>query len=469
MNSSAQTNIPLPMPKMVAFFEAFHATDPAALEQYTRGKTLDVNKPFGCDKTLCSLSGGHEEHQYTVLSCVLTSFVDGHIGIEECVKMLQFLLEQGVDTEAESMVSHTDVEVTAMRYLFTTLALRPNRQRVQDLVRIIGLLIHNGTSMFTKSYTARQAPQKILDVGLNLHTAVVSPVAVPMMLHCPPTLLELVLKAFKRQGFALIAPGINQRDLDVIHTYLDQLVRKIHAFLFRPSGEWKESFPGEIAKMLEKKIRLLSKYDAVLECDKKVLENLLVVVGEVQRIGQEEGGWHLFRNGKRCWDKLVSPVIVIQNSAKYRNERAKELYARGSQKVIQHGFFASDTDWWRFKLCPACQEEYPGLLKWNTDMEWRDSLSWYKFWDRSDKSNLQRIKDEWTMTQDLSCMMCKKNEKGSFCTFTVGEEKSVTVSTLETMGKGMGMEGKELACFIEESMAQLTELNVIGEKWDAYR
>jgi hypothetical protein len=170
--------------------------------------------------------------------------------------------------------------------------------------------------------------------------------------HCPPLLLEVLLKDYARRGYSLtsiiddndeLIPScrINLRTARVDmfsyrETCISRVVKSLYSDLMNSTG-WQEEYPGEVADIWEKKIGLFNRFRALSEPEKDLL---LAILRSLRAIGRmPPASCH---NDKAArWSILcesVKPFLMtpaLQAHDRYRPTGDPAMTRRSHRFVIQ--------------------------------------------------------------------------------------------------------------------------------------
>lgn len=286
-----------------------------------------------------------------------------------------------------------------MESLFSQLLQRRSRHVVEAICQIVGLLVDHGAEIPFKPIKEIFGPlEGNEDLGLLMSESDYDrhPIAIAMMVHCPPSLLELVLKSKAKAAdddsdeVHALRASVDPSSAGPLKTDLGFLVRSLHCHFFMPKGDWMEAYNGEVGDSLRKKVELLVKYGAVTSIEETVLRGLVCAVRKVYSFEDRK----LTRNGFPCWLQLFKAICstdlpdpdVVDGS-----------HLRG------HAFYVSKAPRWCGPLCQPGAG--PSTGAWNYGLEYFFFGKWLRFWETSSNGQVEAVRQQfWNL------MSCKADE-----------------------------------------------------------
>lgn len=417
------------------FVAAASHGDVAALERCAEFRAVPKNAsiiiPSGCGRPKCTRTYCFGEY-LNMIGAVAMNMQLGKVLPQDCIDTVQWLLKRGGEDleeafpelvwregekarlmEGEGTFEHCRFSgclhpvIAApvhnnIEGLFSQLLKRQSREKVGATCQLIELLVNQGAQMPRERLGWRFGPGEVNhDLGLLLGEAAPArdPVGIAMALHCPPSLLEFVLKTYERESHHLLDTPDQQTPIEpmrIPRTDLNFLVRCIHCRIFMPTGDWEEAYHGEVADMLKKKVDLLIQYGVVDEMEQEALQRLVAAVQVVYfQVGIH--GWDMKRDGKKCWDILFEALHPT---------RLSQAYLPRPLVVRNHRFEAATYTPW---LSVYNGADDPCLNNfWSPEIEWQYFMEWLKFWEASDKGVLGDIRTEFWRSNRCCCEPCQR-------------------------------------------------------------
>ncbi|KAF5611919.1 uncharacterized protein FSUBG_1946 [Fusarium subglutinans] len=270
----------------------------------------------------------------------------GETPIDQCVDALEWLLERKFDMREQQdqpWYIANDYCDHVPEFLVTILSKSPDRVRTEGICQMIKMLHSHGYSlplhMNFASFMDRC--QSWEDHGTVRF--ITGPLDVALRSHCPPDLLELVLRDYVRRlvGFEVIyeepSQPLMQRwagkyrfdepfDLqfgggvvetaDVSWWQLTNLLYTTWGLfldLMDSSTAWAEEYPGEAADVFEKKIEILIEYQVLNQDEEGMLRGIVQAMRSMTTPTKvSSNGVVSDSDSQRCWDALYSAIIPFR-------------------------------------------------------------------------------------------------------------------------------------------------------------
>ncbi|KAF5555236.1 hypothetical protein FNAPI_6197 [Fusarium napiforme] len=277
------------------FHSALRCADVEAMERcYNLAKPpIDLTWEVSCQ---CPSDKAHNHHR--PIDVVLECLAIDSVPIDRCIEAIRWLLSKGYEAneQRDQAWYRNDQHCYHMPELvIDLLGKTSDKARVEGICEIITMLHNHGYSLpyrmnlhqfFRRSYDQKVKPgliRKPMDIALRS--------------HCPISFLELILQEYQRRGVNALAvhdgcPPEMTTWVGIWPFYYWELPfwRQSTNFgnvlwglfldIADPSTSWKESYQGEAADILEKKIQLLIEYQFVQLQETKVLRRLVTALRE---------------------------------------------------------------------------------------------------------------------------------------------------------------------------------------------
>ncbi|SCV50688.1 uncharacterized protein FFB14_11568 [Fusarium fujikuroi] len=268
----------------------------------------------------------------------------GETPIDKCVDALEWLLQRQFDMKEQQdqpWYAANDYCDHVPEFLLMILGKSPDRARTEGICQMIKMLHSHGYSlphnMNFDSFMCRSWE----DVGLVRY--ITGPLDVALRSHCPPYLLELVLRDYVRRlvGFEvtyeelphplmqrwagkyrlqeqhlLFGGGVVEtvdkpwwKLTNVLHTawglFLD---------LMDSSTAWAEEYRGEAADVFEQKIEILIEYRMLNQLEENMLRGIVQAMRSMTTPTKAScNGVVSDSDSQRCWEALYRAIIPFEN------------------------------------------------------------------------------------------------------------------------------------------------------------
>ncbi|KAK2137848.1 hypothetical protein NOF04DRAFT_1135080, partial [Fusarium oxysporum II5] len=280
------------------FHDALRSADVKVMERCAQfGAAPDtrweLSESDGCQ---CISERRHTHHRPIdeLLECVYL----GETPIGKCVDALKWLLERKFDmTEQKDQpwYAANDYCDHVPEFLLMILTKSPDRVRTEGICQMTKMLHSHGYSlpfhMNFDSYMSRSWE----DHGLV--RSITGPLDVALRSHCPPYLLELVLRDYMRRlvGF--------EHDLGISLDLMDN------------STSWAEVYRGEAADVFEQKIEILIDYQVLNQLEETMLRGIVEAMRSMTTPKKASSiGLVDDLNSQRCWGTLYSAIIPLRTT-----------------------------------------------------------------------------------------------------------------------------------------------------------
>ena len=149
--------------------------------------------------------------------------------------------------------------------------------------------------------------------------------------HVSPSVLDLILSEHASRGLKLkewhkacppslakLARADNCRDdfnIWVEVTYIDELLRTLHADLHSKWTNWEESYSSEVADIFHEKLELMIKYEMIDSSEEALLKSIEHALYDIAKEGMPTGRYDR-ELVKRSWEilgKAVMPFATDDN------------------------------------------------------------------------------------------------------------------------------------------------------------
>ncbi|KAF5971601.1 hypothetical protein FBULB1_9144 [Fusarium bulbicola] len=299
------------------FHSALRCVDMEAMERCYNlaNPPTDLTWKVSCR---CPSDKDHKHHRPIddVLECLAISSVP----IDRCIEGIRWLLSKGYEAnEQKDQVWYRNNQHCdhMPELVIDLLGKTSDKARVEGICKIIMMLHDHGYSLpynmnlhkyFISWYDQRSKPgliRKPMDVALRS--------------YCPMSFLELLLQEYRRRGANATAVHnycpLEMRTWVGTHhnahppwrqsTLFGNVLWGLFLDIADPLTSWKESYQGEAADILDKKIQLLIDYQFVQSGEIKVLRRLVTVLREnpldFTLINEDN-------DGKKYWEKLCASL-----------------------------------------------------------------------------------------------------------------------------------------------------------------
>lgn len=293
----------------------------------------ELPKSDGCQ---CLSELPHTHHR--PIDELLESVYLGRAPVDKCVDTLKWLLDKGCDMKEQGdqhwykANEHCD---HVPEFLVTILSKSPDRTRTEGICQMIKLLQDYGYSLpFTMNmHTYWQKYVRWRDSpGL-----IRKPMEVALRSHCPPYLLELVLRDYMRRFVKFRVshvrpPPLMDRwagDYGYVFQGADHVVKQpwwkstnlldtiwgLFLDLTDGSTGWAEQYRGEAADIFEQKIEILKEYRVADLDERKILRKIVKAMRSLTTpIKDSIAAVAHDREAQRCWEKLYSVFIPFTST-----------------------------------------------------------------------------------------------------------------------------------------------------------
>ncbi|KAF5232663.1 hypothetical protein FANTH_12868 [Fusarium anthophilum] len=262
----------------------------------------------------------------------------GKIPIGQCIDALEWLLLRKYDMKEQQDQSRYDANDYCdhvPEFLVTILEKSTDRARTEGICQMIQMLHSHGYSLPYHMNFGSFMNRRGGDHGLV--QSITGPLDVALRSHCPPYLLELVLRDYVRRlvGFDVIyelPPPLMQRwagkyrfdeskqlrfagvvvetagkpwwkFTNVLHT-----VWGLFLDLMDNSTAWAEEYPGEAADVFEKKVDILTEYRVVDTLQDRILRGIVQAMRSMTTSKASSNGVVSDSDSQRCWETLYSAI-----------------------------------------------------------------------------------------------------------------------------------------------------------------
>lgn len=420
--------------EFATFASAAAHGDIAALERCVKfggaPKTTPITVVAACGD-LGSIRAPCNALSVSLIDAVSRNMQIGKVSPKDCLTTAQWLLEHMENTEAylghalmrrleyEPWVSEDEfcqsiycsrrktrdyLKRGVLGAVLLQLMKRQSREKVEATCELIELLVKYGAKIprveIPWSPSFPEGNDEILSLPMQEKLLCYDrhPIAFAMLLHCPPSILELVLKTYQRENYNLVSHRDDFYDYPPggkVSTSVDLIVRSIHTHIFMPMGDWKEAYHGEVADILKKKIDLFIQYDAMSPLDAEVLQRLVTAVRDVYS-HVEAHGVELERTGKTCWDilwKAIWPSHLSNMMLSGRNHRFLVTLVK------------YDTPW---SIRCHDDEEKCSNNDFSPQIEWQYLMEWLQFQKASTKCPGIDIRRQFWESARCNCGPCQR-------------------------------------------------------------
>ncbi|KAI1029202.1 hypothetical protein LB505_006273 [Fusarium chuoi] len=328
-----------------AFRQALRKANVKAMERCSQfGATPDTRwelpESGGCQ---CISERRHTHHRPIdeLLECLYL----GETPIDKCVDALEWLLQRQFDMKEQQdqpWYEANDYCDHVPEFLLMILSKSPDRARTEGICQMIKMLHSHGYSlphnMNFDSFMCRSWE----DVGLVRY--ITGPLDVALRSHCPPYLLELVLRDYVRRlvGFEVtyeeLPHPLMQRWAGkyrlqepehllfgggVVET-VDKPWWKLTNVLYTAWGlfldlmdsstAWAEEYHGEAADVFEQKIEILIEYQVLNQLEENMLRGIVEAMRSMTTPTKAtSSGVVSDSDSQRCWETLYSAIIPFEN------------------------------------------------------------------------------------------------------------------------------------------------------------
>ncbi|KAF4949404.1 hypothetical protein FGADI_8917 [Fusarium gaditjirri] len=303
--------------------------------------TWELPKYDGLEKG-CQCIAERPHTQHRPIDELLESVYLGETPIGKCVEALEWLLERTFDmTEQKDQpwYAANDYCDHIPEFLLTILSKSPDRVRTEGICQMIKILHSHGYSLpFHMNFDSFMS-RSWGDLGLVY--SIMGPLDVALRSHCPPYILELVLRDYMRRlvGFEVTyheGPSLMQRwagqhrFAEPINLFGRRMVETANTpwwkftnvlstiwglflDLMDSSTSWAEEYRGEAADIFEMKIEILIKYQVLNQQEEAMLRGIVTAMRSMTfptkaiSIGVVDD-----LDSQRCWEALYSVIIPYE-------------------------------------------------------------------------------------------------------------------------------------------------------------
>ncbi|KAF5704836.1 hypothetical protein FMUND_12335 [Fusarium mundagurra] len=264
---------------------------------------------------------------------LLESVYLGKAPIGKCVDTLKWLLDRGCDMKEQGDQhwykgnEHYD---HVPEFLITILSKSPDRTYTEGICQMIDLLQSHGYSLpFTMNmYTYWRREKR----NRRFPGLIMKPMEVALRSHCPPCLLELVLRDYMRRFVKFKVSHVRPPPLmdrwagyySYVEQGADRVVKQpwwkftnlldtvwgLFLDLTDESSGWAEEYSGEAADIFEQKIEILKEYRVADLDERKILRKIVKAMRSLTTpIKASISAAAHDREAQRCWETLYSVLI----------------------------------------------------------------------------------------------------------------------------------------------------------------